>query len=149
MFEVLHISLNIAHSLHSGCRPSNFKLSFTHSPQVFLPLPLPPAPPPSHFYRHSIMPRCPKHLILPCLTTSATLWIPKRLYKSFASLCTLQRRISSIETSIVGTTIVCNIPCSAVSFNVKEIIFDIKCSVHRCFLMEFLVCLYGIGNSKS
>ena len=29
---------------------------------------------------------CPNHLILPCLTTSATLWMPKRLYKSSLSI---------------------------------------------------------------
>ena len=46
------------------------------------------APPPPHFFRltpnhpHSYVPTCPNHLNLPCLTTSATLCTPRRLYKS-------------------------------------------------------------------
>ena len=44
----LHISLNTA---HSGCKPSTFISSFTHSYQAFLLLPAHLTPPPPHFYR--------------------------------------------------------------------------------------------------
>ena len=49
----LHISQNIA---RSGCRPSNFRSSFTQSPQVFLPLHSNPASStllPNHLRSHT------------------------------------------------------------------------------------------------
>ena len=76
-----HISRNI---IHSSCRLNNFKSPFTHSLRIL--------PPQQSTYLQAdtqsstpIRSRCPNkwnHLNLPCLTTSATLWIPKRLYKS-------------------------------------------------------------------
>ena len=93
----LHISLKTA---HSGCKPTKhfpkFLSSIIHTFYPSLPSysshsytsPLPPPP----FYRSItksstlIRSRCPNHLNLPCLTTSATLCILKRLYKSTLSL---------------------------------------------------------------
>ena len=81
----LHTSLNTA---HSGCKPSTFMSSSTHSFQVFLFLPLHLAPATSTFLQADIQSstlihsRCPNHLNLPRLTTSATLCTPRRLYKS-------------------------------------------------------------------
>ena len=81
----VHISLNTA---HSGCKPSAFISSFTHSYQVFLPLPAHLTPATTTFLQadtqsspllHST---CPNHLNLARLTTSSTLCTPKRLYKS-------------------------------------------------------------------
>ena len=62
----LHIYLNTA---HSGCKPSSTISSFTHSLQVFLPLPTHLTPPPPHFYRptsnhlHSYIPHAQTTLI--------------------------------------------------------------------------------------
>ena len=78
----LHISLNTA---HSGCKPSTFISSFTHSYQVFLPLPTHLTPVTTTFLhsdtQSSLLLRsiCPNHLNLPCLTTSSTLCTPRRL----------------------------------------------------------------------
>ena len=78
----IHTSLNTA---HPGCNPSNFMSSFTHSPQVFLPLPTAPThltPATTTFLQadnQSSLPlrsKCPNHLNLPRLTTSATLRTP-------------------------------------------------------------------------
>ena len=72
----LHTSLNTA---HSGCKPSTFMSSSTHSFQVFLFLPLHLAPATSTFLQADtqsstlLRSRCPNHLNLPHLTTSATL----------------------------------------------------------------------------
>ena len=81
----LHISLNTAHSL---CKPSFFISSFTHSYQVFLPLPAPLLPATTTFLQADtqssslLRSTCPNHLNLPRLTTSSTLFTSKRLYKS-------------------------------------------------------------------
>ena len=81
----LHISLNTA---HSGCKPSAFISSFTHSYQVFLPLPAHLTPATTTFLQADtqlsslVLSTCPNHLNLPRLTTSSTLCTPKRLYKS-------------------------------------------------------------------
>ena len=79
----LHISLITA---HSGCKPSSSVSSFKHSLQVFLPLPTHLTPATSTFLQADTQSstllsfRCPNHHNLPNLTTSGTLWIPKRLY---------------------------------------------------------------------
>ena len=92
IMKSLHISLNIA---QSGCKPSTF-ISFTHSLQVFLFLPLHLTPVISTFLQADtlsftlICSRCPNHLNLPCLTTSATLCTPKRL-QIHTALSVLQR----------------------------------------------------------
>ena len=73
----LHISLNTA---YSGCKPNTFMSSSTHSFQVFLFLPLHLTPATSTFLQANtksstlVRSRCPNHLNLPCLTTSATLY---------------------------------------------------------------------------
>ena len=99
----LHISLNIA---HSGCKPSAFISSFTHSYQVFLPLPAHLTPATTTFLQADtqssslLRSTCPNHLNLARLTTSSTLCTPKRLYKS-----TL-RFLSFSETSHIHLTII-------------------------------------------
>ena len=86
----LHTSLNTD---HSGCKPSTFMSSSTHSSQVSLFLSLHLAPATSTFLQADtqssalLRSRCPNHLNLKCLTTSATLCTPKRLYK-YKSHCT-------------------------------------------------------------
>ena len=81
----LHISLN---TTHSGCKPSSSISSLTHSLQVFLPLPAHLTPATTTFLQADtqssplLRSTCPNHLNLPRLTTSATLWTLKRLYKS-------------------------------------------------------------------
>ena len=81
----LHISMN---TTHSACKPSSFISSFTHSCQVFLPLPAHLTPATTPFLQADtqssplLRSTCPNYLNLPHLTTFATLWIPKRLYKS-------------------------------------------------------------------
>ena len=81
----LHTSLNTA---HSGCKPSLSVSSFTHSLHVFLSLPTHLSPATTTFLQVDtqsspfLRSTCPNHLNLPCLTTFATLWIPKRLYKT-------------------------------------------------------------------
>ena len=84
----LHISLNTG-TAHSGCKPSTSMSSSTHFHQVFLFLPLHLILTPATFTFLQadtqsftlLRSRCPNHLNLPRLTTSATLDIPKRLYK--------------------------------------------------------------------
>ena len=77
-----HISLNI---VHSGCKPSTFISSFTHSYLVFLPLPAHLIPATTIFLQADtqssplLRSTCPNHLNLPRLTTSATLFTPRRL----------------------------------------------------------------------
>ena len=73
----LHTSLNIT---HSGCKPNTSTMSSsTHSFQVFLFLPLHLTPATSTYLEADtqsstlLRSRCPNHLNLPCLTTSATL----------------------------------------------------------------------------
>ena len=81
----LHIFQNTA---HSRCKPSTLMSSSTHSFHVFLFLPLHIAPVTSTILQPNTHPstflrsRCPSHLNLPCLTTSATLCTSRRLYKS-------------------------------------------------------------------
>ena len=64
----LHISLNTA---HSGCKPSAFISSFTHSYQVFLPLPAHLTPATTTFLQADtqssplLCSTCPNHLNLP------------------------------------------------------------------------------------
>ena len=64
----LYISLNTA---HLGCKPSTFISFFTHSYQVFLPLPIHLTLPPPHFYRptpnhpHSYVPHAQTTSIYP------------------------------------------------------------------------------------
>ena len=72
----LHISLNTA---HSGCKPSTFISSFTHSYQVFLPLPAHLTPTTTTTFLQAdtqssslLCSTCPNHLNLPHLTTSST-----------------------------------------------------------------------------
>ena len=89
----LHISLNTA---HSGCNPSTSMSSFTHSLQVFLFLPLHLTPATSTFLQADTQSstlvrfRCPNHLNLPCLTTSATLYTQKTV-QIHTALSILQR----------------------------------------------------------
>ena len=77
----LHTSLNTA---HSGCKPSTFMSLSTHCFQVFLFLPLHLNPATSTFLQADtrsstlLRSRCPNHLNLPRLTTSATLCTPRR-----------------------------------------------------------------------
>ena len=103
----LHIFLNTA---HSGCKPSSSVSSFTHSLQVFLPLPTHFTPATTTFlqadtqsspFLRSTCP-IPNHLNLPCLTTFAMLWKPKRLYKT--SLLFLSFR----DTPHIHLTIMCS-----------------------------------------
>ena len=81
----LYTSLN---TTHSGCKPSTFISSSTHSFQVFLFLPLHLAPATFTFLQADtqsstlLRSRCPNHLNLPRLTTSTTFCTPRRLYKS-------------------------------------------------------------------
>ena len=91
----LHISPN-----QSDCRPSNF-MSFTYSPDVFMSF-CPYTPPATsaspHSYAQSptfLCSRCPNHLNLPCLTTSATLWTPKRLTAQNLTLLPIFQRQST------------------------------------------------------
>ena len=83
--RLLHISLN---TTHSKCKPSSSISSFTHSLQVFLPLPAHLTPATTTFLQANtqsspfLYSTCPNHLNLPRLTTSATLSTPKWLYKS-------------------------------------------------------------------
>ena len=64
------------------CRPSNFMSSFTHSPQVFLALLTDFTPATSISLQDNtkssshLRSRCLNHLNQPCLSTSATKWIP-------------------------------------------------------------------------
>ena len=101
----LHIFLNTA---HSGCKPSSSMSSFKHSLQVFLPLPLLFSPLPPHFYRDDtqssplLLSKCPNLLNLPCLTTAATLWTPKRLYKTSLHF------LSFKDTPHIYLTIICS-----------------------------------------
>ena len=102
----LHISLITA---HSGCKPSSSLSTFTHSVQVSLPLLF--SPPPPHFYRltpnhlHSYVPnaspllcsKCPNHLNLQRLTTSATLWTPKDYTRPHIHLTIISSSSSSFE----------------------------------------------------
>ena len=75
--RLLHISLN---TTHLECRPSSSISSFTHSPQVFLPLPAHLTPVTTTFLQGDtqsspvLRSTCPNHLNLPWLTTSAMLW---------------------------------------------------------------------------
>ena len=79
--RLLHISLN---TTNSECEPSSSISSFTHSLQVFLPLPAHLTPATTTFLQADaqsspfLRSTCPNHLNLPRLTTST----PKRLYKS-------------------------------------------------------------------
>ena len=81
----LHISLKTA---HSGCKPSSFMSSLTHCSHVFLLLPQPLVssttnPLQAETQSSSLLcSRCPNHLNLPRLTTSATQLIPRRMHKS-------------------------------------------------------------------
>ena len=82
----LHISQNTAHSV---CKLSSFMSSFTHPLQVFLPLLTHLFSATSTFLQADtqssplLCSRCLNYLNLPpSLTTSATLWIPKRLCKT-------------------------------------------------------------------
>ena len=81
----LHISLKTA---HSGCKPSSFMSSLTHCSHVFLLRPRPLVPFTTNPLQADtqsstlLRSRCPNHLNLPRLTTSATQLIPRRLYKS-------------------------------------------------------------------
>ena len=78
--RLLHISLN---TTHSECKPSSSISSFTHSLQVFLPLPAHLTPATTTFLQADtqsspiLRSTCPIHLNLPRLTTSATLSTPK------------------------------------------------------------------------
>ena len=83
--RLLHISLI---TTHSECKPCSSISSFTHSLQVFLPLPAHLTSATNTFLQADtqssplLRSTCPNHLNLQCLTTSATLSTPKRLYKS-------------------------------------------------------------------
>ena len=83
--KLLHTSMN---TTHSECKPSSSISSFTNSLQVFLPLHAHLTPATTTFLQADtqsspLIPyTCPNHLNLPRLTTSTTLWTPKRLYKS-------------------------------------------------------------------
>ena len=85
---------------------------FTHSLQVFLPLPLFFSPTTSTFLQADtqssplLRSTCPNHLNLPPLTTSAMLWTvtPKRMYKT--SLCSLSfRDIPHIHLTIIRSAL--------------------------------------------
>ena len=99
----LHISLNTA---HSGCKPSTFISSFTHSYQVFLPLPAHLTPATTTFLQADtqsspfLRSTCPNHLNLPYLTTSSTLCTSRILYKS------TQRFLSFSDTPHIHLTII-------------------------------------------
>src|SRR6266446_5623800 len=93
------------HSLHwaRSCAISGFILrflisSFTHSCQIFLPLPLPTFPSTSIFLHEvthsspSMRSKCPNHRSLPLLTTSVTHSKPNLLINS--SLITLSDRVT-------------------------------------------------------
>ena len=105
--RLLHISLN---TTHSECKPSSSISSFTHSLKSSCPYP--PAhlnPATSTFLQADtqssplLRSTCPNHLNLPRLTTSATLWTLKRLYKS-----TL-RFLSFSDTPHIHLTIICSV----------------------------------------
>ena len=98
MFRRLHIGL--MRSLHTslntsqwGCKLSTSMSSSTHFFQDFLYLAMNIAPATSTFLQVDTQPsmllrsRCPNHLNLPRLITSATLWTHRKLYKS--TLCFL------------------------------------------------------------
>ena len=103
----LHISLN---TTHSGCKPSSSISSLTHSLQVFLPLPAHLTPATTTFLQADtqssplLRSTCPNHLNLPRLTTSATLWTLKRLYKIHTALSILQTPHTSISPSSVPSS---------------------------------------------
>ena len=101
----LHISLNTA---HSECKPSSTISSFANSLQDFLPLPAHLTPATTFLQADTqssplLRSTCPNHLNLPRLTTSATLCIPRRLYKS--TLCFL----SFSDTPHIHLTIFCSV----------------------------------------
>ena len=99
----LHISLKIA---HSECKPSSFMSSLTHCSHVFLLLPRPLAPSTTNPLQADtqsstlLCSRCPNHLILPPLTTSATQLIPRRMHKSSLRL------LSFKDTPLIHLTII-------------------------------------------
>ena len=70
---------------HSECKPSSFMSSLTHCSHIFLLCPDPSPPPPPTLLQADtqsstlLRSRCPNHLNLPRLTTSATQLIPRRL----------------------------------------------------------------------
>ena len=76
----IHISLNTA---HSGCKQAP-PCHLLHALFLSLPLPLLFSPTTSTFLQADTQssPLSTHHLNLSCLTTSATFWTPKRLYKT-------------------------------------------------------------------
>ena len=99
----LHFDLSCA---HSAFRPNDFKSCRTHSPHVFLSLPLHFAPTTSKSLQvdtQSLLPlrsTCPNHLNLPCLTTSVTASTFKRLFKSLLDILLL-RLVPHIHLTIM------------------------------------------------
>ena len=122
----LHTSLN---TIHSECKPSSSISSFTHSLQVFLPLPTHLTPATTTFLQADtqssplLRSTCPNHLNLPRFTTSATLWIPKD--------CT-NPHCASYPSATPHTSMHCQIICR--SFQLFLLLEELSNIIYSCLL---------------
>ena len=101
----LQISLNTA---HSDCKLSSFMSSFTHSLHVFLPSHFSPATSTllqADIHSYTSVFRCPNHLNLPSLTTSATLHFQPHFHFTFLIL----HFLSFNDTPHIHITIICTV----------------------------------------
>ena len=118
----LHISLN---TNHSGCKPSTSISSFTHSYQVFLPLPTHLTPVTTTFLQaHTqssplLRSTCPNYLNLLRLTTSATLCTPRRLYKSTLHFLSFSDTPCISPSSVPSSPDYADLPSSSPRFQVS------------------------------